>query len=91
MRVVFGTLVIHENFFRWEEGRRKSFYVTEANLPLYRYFAEDYLVEETVPGACRFTWTLAGELTPIGAPGAPVLGAIVRSLFRDTRVHFAAR
>jgi hypothetical protein len=30
MRVA-GALVIRENFFRWEEGRRKSFYVVEAN------------------------------------------------------------
>jgi len=91
MGVAFGALVIREHFFRWEEGRRKSFYVTDANLPLFRYFAEDYLVEETAPDACRFTWTLAGESTPIGALGAPMLGALVRSLFNDTRAHFSAR
>jgi hypothetical protein len=90
MRIAFGSFVIHENFFRWDEGRRKSFYVSEANLPLFKYFAEDYLVEEATPGASRFTWSLAGEPTPIGAAGAPLLGLLVQSLFKDTRAHFGA-
>jgi hypothetical protein len=87
MRVA-GALVIHENFFRWEEGRRKSFYVVEANLPLFKYFGEDYLVEEMGPDACRFTWTMAGRSTPFAAPGAPLLAGLVRSIFADTRKHF---
>ena len=87
MRVA-GALVIHENFFRWEEGRRKSFYVVEANLPLFKYFGEDYLVEETGPGACRFIWTMAGQSTPLAAPGGPLLAGLVRSIFADTRKHF---
>jgi len=89
MRVA-GALVIRELFFRWEEGRRKSFYVVEANLPLFRYFGEDYLVEETAPNACRFTWTMAGQPSAIGAPGAPILRGLVQSIFSDTRKHFEA-
>jgi hypothetical protein len=90
MRVA-GALVIHENFFRWEEGRRKSFYVVEANLPLFDYFGEDYLVEETGPSACRFTWTMAGQPSAIGALGSPILGGLIRSMFSDTRKHFGVR
>jgi hypothetical protein len=90
MRVA-GALIIHERYFRWEEGRRKSFYVVEANLPLFKYFSEDYLVEATGPSACRFTWTMAGRSTPIGAPGAPLLRVLVQSMFADTRKHFDAR
>jgi hypothetical protein len=89
MRVA-GALVINEQYFRWEEGRRKSFYVVDANLPLFKSFGEDYLVEETGPGACRFVWTMAGRSTPIAAPGAPLLGGLVRSMFSDTRKHFFA-
>lgn len=55
-------LELHERFFRWEEGRRKSFYAHEANRPLLRAFAEDYLVERTPTGS-RFTWTIAMEPT----------------------------
>ncbi|MCU1657884.1 MAG: Polyketide cyclase / dehydrase and lipid transport, partial [Pseudonocardiales bacterium] len=50
------TIAIHERFFRWEEGRRKSFHGTETNRPLLRRFAEDYLVEPTAAGS-RFIWT----------------------------------
>ena len=87
MRVA-GALVIHENFFRWEEGRRKSFYVVNANLPLFRFFGEDYLVEETGPNACRFIRTMAGRSTALAAPGAPLLRGLVHSIFADTRKHF---
>jgi len=87
MRVA-GALIIHETYFRWEEGRRKSFYVVEANLPLFKYFGEDYLVEENGPGACRFTWTMAGHSSALGAPGAPILSGLVKSMFSDTRKHF---
>ena len=52
-------LTLNEVYFRWEEGRRKSFYIADATLPLFRCFAEDYLVEEVSPSSCRFTWTVA--------------------------------
>ncbi len=87
MRVA-GALMIHESYFRWEEGRRKSFCVLEANLPLFKYFGEDYLVEESGPDSCRFTWTMAGEASALGAPGAPILRALIGSMFSDTRKHF---
>src|SRR3954452_7912619 len=37
-----GFEVLQERFFRWEEGRRKSFMVVKASAPLARAFAEDY-------------------------------------------------
>jgi hypothetical protein len=40
MPSLFGARV-DETYFRWEEGRRQSFYVDRANLPLFRPFAED--------------------------------------------------
>lgn len=56
----FGSVTVHEHFFRWEEGRRYSFYVREANRPLLTRLAEDYLVEPSGAGT-RFTWTFALE------------------------------
>lgn len=56
-------ITIHEYFFRWEEGHRFSFYGTDANLPLFARFAEDYIVEPG-PTGCRFTWSFALERTP---------------------------
>jgi hypothetical protein len=85
-----GALTLNETYFRWEEGRRKSFYVAEATLPLFRRFAEDYLVEETSPSTARFTWTVASEAPPAARPGNPINALITRSLFRDTQRHFGA-
>ena len=90
MKVAGGLIVVDETFFRWEEGRRKSFYVHAANLPLFRRLAEDYLVEEVSPAACRFTWTLAGEPTWLGRPGTPVNAWLARSIIADMRRHFGA-
>jgi hypothetical protein len=79
-----------EVYFHWEEGRQKSFYIAEATLPLFRCFAEDYLVEELSPSSCRFTWTIASESQPAARPGNPINALITKSLFSDTRRHFAA-
>jgi len=90
----FGAVRLYETFFRWEEGRRYSFYAHAANLPVYRRFVEDYLVEPAADGGCTFTWTFAAQ--PRGARGvAAVLGAAQRPVFaamaRDTRRHFGTR
>lgn len=60
---------VRERYFRWDEGRRRhSFYVYESSLPLFRRFAEDYIVEPD--GAdTLFTWTVAME--PKGALALP--------------------
>jgi hypothetical protein len=85
-----GNFGLNEVYFRWDEGRRKSFYVSEATLPLFRCFAEDYLIEEISPSSCRFTWTVASEAPPAARPGNPINALITRSLFRHTRHHFDA-
>jgi hypothetical protein len=83
-------LALKEVYFRWDEGRRNSFYVSEATLPLFRRFAEDYLIEEISPSRCRFTWTVASEAPLAARPGSPINSLITRSLFRDTRRYFEA-
>jgi hypothetical protein len=83
-----GANVIRERFFRWEEGRRKSFYVVEASVPFFRRFAEDYLVEPTSDTSCRFTWTIAFEPRPAARLANPVNKRLLESLFRDTRKHY---
>jgi hypothetical protein len=91
VRLPLGALVLDERYFRWEDGRRKSFCTVNASLPLFRRFAEDYLLEETSPTTSRLTWTIAAEPLPAARPGAPVNALLARSLFRDTRRHFGAR
>jgi hypothetical protein len=81
-----GLQRLEERFFRWEEGRRQSFYVYEASTPMFRRFAEDYLVEPASDNSCRFTWTVAAE--PRAAARGPVNGMLIRTLFKDTRKHY---
>jgi hypothetical protein len=79
---------IHEFFFRWEEGRRMSFYVLEASAPLYRRFAEDYLVEPASETSCRFTWTIAVEPKPLAQIANPFTRLLLGTLLTDTRRHY---
>ncbi|WP_123023552.1 SRPBCC family protein [Mycolicibacterium stellerae] len=75
-----GGVTMRERFFRWEEGTRKSFAVYESTLPLFKRFAEDYIVEPD--GAeTLFTWALA--LEPKGALSLPfkVLAPAVKAAF----------
>lgn len=58
-----GALKVREHFFVWDEGKRYSFYVTAANVPIFKHLAEDYVLEPTATGT-RFTWTVALEAKP---------------------------
>ena len=84
VRALAGAVVLRESFFRWEEGRRKSFYAVDATAPLFKRLAEDYLVVPDGESACRFTWTIAWEQR-IPGPNKLLLG----TLFRDTRRHYS--
>lgn len=88
MKALAGANQLREHYFRWEEGRRHSFYVKETTSPLFKALAEDYLVEPKGQDACRFTWTIAVELSAIGKPGKPVNRAILKTLFTDTARHY---
>jgi hypothetical protein len=90
VKVLGGAMKLQEYFFIWEEGRRYAFYATEANLPVFRRLAEDYVVEPDGPDRCRFTWTAALEPTLLGRPGGPMNGVIFKQLFAETRRHFNA-
>jgi hypothetical protein len=89
VKALAGTSILRERYFRWdEEGHRHSFFVTETTSPLFKALAEDYLVEPRGEDACRFTWTIAVELTAVGRPGKPVNRAILKTLFTDTARHY---
>jgi hypothetical protein len=87
---ILGVLKVKELFFAWEEGRRYTFYATEANLPLFHRVAEDYIVEHDGPNRCTFTWKIALAPTPIGKAGGPVYDLLFSSVFRDTTRYVAA-
>jgi hypothetical protein len=90
-RTIGNATVINERFFRWEEGSRKSFYVLESNVPFFRRFAEDYLVEPTSEASCQFTWTIAAEPHRLARPVIPVTRRLLATLLRDTGRHYGVR
>lgn len=90
-----GLARVRERFFRWDEGRGYSFAAVEANLPVFKTFAEDYVVEpHGADGAStRFTWTVAIEpksafALPFKAL-APVLKLAFGRMAADGERHFA--
>jgi hypothetical protein len=90
MGILGGVLKFRERYIRWEEGRRQSFYVEQATMPIFRKFGEDYVVEETAGGS-RLTWTLVHELRfPATAlANRPLNKALERSMVKDTKRHFS--
>lgn len=89
-----GPALLREQFFDWTDGSGHSFFVTEATVPLFRRFAEDYRVEPEGTGT-RFTWVVAIE--PVGALKLPfkVLAPVLKTAFgraaADGQKYFAAR
>jgi hypothetical protein len=88
VKALQGANMLREHYFLWEEGRRHSFYAAESSGPLFKALAEDYVVEPRGEDACRFTWTIAVELSAVGRAGAPVNRAILKTLFTDTARHY---
>jgi uncharacterized protein YndB with AHSA1/START domain len=90
-----GLTRVRERYFRWDEGHRYSFAAYEANLPVFRRFAEDYVVEPepSDSGSTRFTWTLALEPKSALAlpfkPLAPVLKLAFGRMAADGERYFA--
>lgn len=90
VRGLGGLSVLHERFFRWDEGCRQSFYVVRASTPLFRRFAEDYLVKATSESSCRFEWVIAFEPRPGTRVAIPANRLMFRTLFSDTQRHYNA-
>jgi uncharacterized protein YndB with AHSA1/START domain len=91
-----GAPRVRERFIRWDEGRGYSFAVYEANVPVFRRFVEDYVVEADGDGdGTVFTWTVAIE--PKNAFSLPfkVLSPVLKVAFGRTAAagkrYFAKR
>lgn len=65
--------VIHEEFWGWEDGRSMGFCFTEASVPLFSAFAEEWRVEPTGAHSCELLWRYAWETTRLARPLQPVL------------------
>src|SRR4029077_11162361 len=81
------TTTIYEHFFRWEQNRRCSFYLTGASMPLAHAFAEDYLLEEMAPGKTRFTYRVGIDPRLPVAAGGPLSHIYFDSMFKSACEH----
>jgi len=85
---------VRERYYRWDEGRSHAFYVYEATVPVFRRFAEDYIVEPD-GDQTLFTWVLALEPKPgVALPFkafAPLMKAGMGLIPRDAQKYFATR
>ena len=95
--VALGPARVRERYFRWDEGRGYSFAVYEGKVPIFRRFAEDYVVEPDGPDdqATVFTWTVAIEpkrafALPFKAL-SPVMKAGFGRLVSDGQRYFASK
>ncbi len=79
-REVVSAGSVRERYFRWDEGHSHAFYVYEASLPLFKRFAEDYIVEPD--GAeTLFTWTVAIEAKSAFRLPLKVLAPVLKAGF----------
>jgi hypothetical protein len=72
-----------ERFFRWEQDRRFSFYLSGHSMPLAHAFAEDYLLEEVAPRKTRFTYSVAIEPRLALRIGGPIARTYFGSMFKN--------
>ena len=85
-----GMTTLDEYFFIWEEGRRCAFYGTQITIPVFKSFAEDYVVAPEGADHCRFTWRIAVTPSRFGRLGAPMNKVMAKRTFRDTSHYFNA-
>jgi hypothetical protein len=87
-----AAITVREEFFRWDEGKGYSFFVTEANRPGLRSFAENYELEADGDGTL-FTWTIALEPVSRLAPAMRLFGPVNKAAFgqlvRSGQKYFA--
>jgi Polyketide cyclase / dehydrase and lipid transport len=82
---LLGLLTAREQYYRWEEGRRKTFTAAEVTVPGLRRLAEDFMVLGTPTGS-RLVWTIVLEphpaLKPVLRLADPITAWILRSVAR---------
>ncbi|HET7665423.1 MAG TPA: SRPBCC family protein [Mycobacterium sp.] len=73
-----GGSTMRERYFRWDEGNSHAFYVYESSIPIFRRFAEDYVVEPD-GSETLFTWVVAIEANDRFGLPTKVLAPLVKA------------
>lgn len=84
MILLFGSLIIHEEFLVWETNKRLAFRFNRTNRPRFvGYLAgmEDFQIEELEDGKCKLIRTVAVDPSFITSMLACILKPVLRSIF----------
>ncbi len=78
-----GGQAVKENFFIWKDKEQVAFYVEEGTISGIESFAENYIIEQ-INGSrtVRMTWTVAIQVTGIGALFIPVSRFFMEMFFK---------
>jgi hypothetical protein len=83
-----------ERYFRWDEGHGYSMFVYESTAPLFKRYAEDFVLQPD-DGGTLFNWTVAMEPKAAFALPfkvlAPALRALLGRIASDGQRYFAKR
>lgn len=71
---------ISERFFAWEDGRRMSFHITEADVPVLGAFCEDYELVPTGEDECVLVWRYGFECRGVYRLVQPAVAAVFRRM-----------
>ncbi len=78
-----GGQAVKENFFIWKDKEQVAFYVEEGTISGIESFAENYIIEQINGGrTVRMTWTVAIQVTGIGALFIPVYRFFMEVFFK---------
>jgi hypothetical protein len=78
-----GGQAVKENFFIWKDKQQIAFYVEEATISGIDSFAENYVIDVLDNGkAVRMHWTVAIQVTGIGALFIPVSRFFMSMFFK---------
>jgi hypothetical protein len=85
---ILRLITARERYYRWEQGRRKTFTAVQVTVPGVRGLAEDYVVEPT-PDGSRLIWTLGLEPHPVLRSilrlANPITAWMIRGIARGIR------
>ena len=85
--VTMATATVFDHFYRWEQDRRLSLYLTGASVPLAHALAEDYLLEEVTPGKTRFTFRVSIEPRMPVELGGPLSNKYFDAMYKSACEH----
>lgn len=81
---------VYEHFIAWDPGKRFTFRLAGASVPIARAFCEDYRLEPTGNGKTRFTYIVAIEPGLLLKLAGPIARLVMGNMLRNGAHSLAA-